>query len=112
METEYSFAQRLKELRERRGLSQTDLGNKVNVNPNRISNYELGLRRNPPIEIIRLLCYGLGCTADELLGLSDIQYSEKVRRALDLMHELDDHDMDATLAMMETLRLRHQRADG
>lgn len=70
-ENEYSFAIRLKGLRERRGLSQTDLGNIIGVNPNRLSNYEQGIRK-PPIDILRLLCQGMGCSADELLGISGV----------------------------------------
>lgn len=74
---------RIREIREQRGLSQTDLGDLCGLKPNRISNYETGLRV-PPLAAIIALCRGLGCSADDLLGIApkddEKDYIEKFRR--------------------------------
>lgn len=69
------FGRRLKEIRERRGITQTELGFRTGINQNRISNWELGYAY-PSVEMLVLLADGLSCTADELLGLSELKLTE------------------------------------
>ena len=61
------FAQQLKLLRERAGLSQKELGVKLGVKQQTIGHWESGIRDGPkPDELLRL-CEILGVTCSELL---------------------------------------------
>lgn len=61
---------RLKELREEKGLSQTQLGKEIGVDRRTIGSYELGLRE-PSLETIEKLCKYFGVSAGYLLGIED-----------------------------------------
>ena len=61
---------KLKELRERNNLTQTEIALKLGVKPNTITQYESGAR-NPSIENLKAMSKIFGCTVDELLGVSD-----------------------------------------
>ena len=61
------FKDRLKEVRESRGLSQAALAEKVYVTQQNIAAYEKGIRK-PSIEILAALAQELQCSADYLLG--------------------------------------------
>lgn len=58
---------RLREFRERSGLSQEELAEKVGCHPNTIRRWELGYRE-PRSSDIRKLCEILNCTEAELLN--------------------------------------------
>lgn len=64
------FKQRLKELREEKGLSIEGLAKAVNVSAACISRWENGLRI-PNIDSIILLCEFFKVSADYLIGLTD-----------------------------------------
>ena len=100
---DYSFALRLKQLRERRGVSQTDLGIMMGINPNRISNWELGINLNPPLDVIRKLCKALGCTADELLGLTEVELNADELWCLEYYRNLGVERRRAVRDMIATL---------
>ena len=61
------FAQRLRELRRQRGLSQTELANAVDVALLTVFRWEKGVR-TPRVEEIQKLCDVLGCSETELLN--------------------------------------------
>ena len=61
------FAQRLRELRRQRGLSQTELANAVDVALLTVFRWEKGVR-TPRVEEIQKLCDVLGCSESELLN--------------------------------------------
>lgn len=65
-----SFGERLRIEREKRGLSQEELGNMINAAKSTISQYELG-KRKPDTDILKQFAILFGCTTDYLLGLSD-----------------------------------------
>lgn len=64
------FAERLKELREERGLSQSEFSKKLDISDACISRWENKLRI-PNIDSVIILCRFFGCTADYLIGLED-----------------------------------------
>lgn len=101
MEVDYTFALRLKELRERRGMMQKELGERAAINPNRISNWELGLRR-PPIDAVRALCVALNCSADELLGLRHADLNQDEHYCLIHYRLLDDSGRDTVRAVIDS----------
>ena len=72
---ENDFANKLVELRKRAGLTQDELAQKLNLTPQSISKYERG-EANPDISYLVPMCDALGCTLDELMGLSNVNYIE------------------------------------
>lgn len=60
-----SFGERLRDLRNRAGLSQEALATKSTVSPSSIRGFETGKRNNPRIGTLRLLATALELTADE-----------------------------------------------
>lgn len=60
---------KLKEIRERNGMTTRELGKQLGVGGTAITNWETGLRR-PNIDMLIRLTEIFGCTADELLGIS------------------------------------------
>ena len=64
---ETEFARRLRELRDKRNLSQTELGKLVGVHYTHIGRYEAG-RANPTAETLKSLADSLGVTTDYLMS--------------------------------------------
>lgn len=62
------FADRLQEARQKAGLRQSDLANKIKVVAGTIANYEQSISA-PQIPMLIRICHALNCSADELLGL-------------------------------------------
>jgi len=62
---------RLKELREDKGLSQTQLAKEMGVSQQTISQYEIGTAE-PDIQTIKKLCNFFDVTAGYLLGIEEI----------------------------------------
>jgi len=76
------------------GLRQPDLGVKLNCTAMTISRYERG-EADPDIETICRLCDVFGCTADYLLGRSDLPSAELTPEEVELLlawRAADDHD--------------------
>lgn len=69
--TNDSFANKLKQLREKEGLSQTQLANKLNISRGSISYYE-NKERLPDIDVLLRICKYFNVSADYLIGLSDV----------------------------------------
>lgn len=59
---------RIREYREKKNLSQKDLGELINVSNSRISNWEQGINY-PDVEMIVELCNALKVSADTLLDV-------------------------------------------
>ena len=64
------FGMKLKKLREDRGMSQTELGNKIGVSGSTVSAYEKS-RKYPTLETFAKICSILKVSSDYLLGISD-----------------------------------------
>lgn len=65
------IGERLYDLRKDKGLSQDELGEKLNINKHSISSYERG-RSEPPDEIKIIIAQFFNVSVDYLLGLTDI----------------------------------------
>lgn len=65
-----SFHERLREIRELRGLQQSDLARKTELQPSAISHFEAGARK-PSFDNLRRLADALDVTTDFLLGRTD-----------------------------------------
>lgn len=93
--------ERVRMLRERAGLSQAELGNKAGINPNSISNWELGIAY-PQYSGIKRLCRALNCSADELLGLPLVGLNESDSELLVKVRQLDEDGLHTVEAVLES----------
>ena len=63
------FAENLKELRKKRGMSQTELAKRVGVNKSLISCYE-NQDRLPSLKMLTKICYQFNVSMEFILGIS------------------------------------------
>ena len=68
---DYVFQERLKALRQKKDIMQKDVALALNISRQVYNNYELG-KREPDIEMVGRLADFYGCSADYLLGKSDV----------------------------------------
>ncbi len=61
------FCKRLRSIRERKGLTQSDLERLSEIPAMVVSQYETGARQ-PGLANLKALIRGLGCSADDLIG--------------------------------------------
>ena len=66
--TSKGLDQVIRELREKKGLSQEELAFKAKVTPGYVAQLELGLRKNPSLDVVRRIARALGVRLAELLG--------------------------------------------
>lgn len=78
------FANRLRELRKERGLSQVEPGEHLGYGYTAISSYETGRNKPGYTDLIRI-CEILDVSADCMLGISDIQKPYAVLEKKDLI---------------------------
>jgi len=82
-QTDYSvFAIRLKQERNKRNLTQIELGRLCNFGPNQINRYESG-NREPSVNAVIQLAKVLEISLDYLLGLSDKLHGQLIATDLD-----------------------------
>ena len=87
---------RIRELRQENGWTQTQLGARVGMAKTTISGYEKGDHQVDP-EMICKLCDLFGCTADYLLGRSDTPLpaiSDADARLIAAYHAADPRDRE------------------
>lgn len=65
-----NFGDRLREIREKRELSQSDLGRATGMQPSAIAHFEAD-RRKPSFDNVRALAKALNISADYLLGSNE-----------------------------------------
>jgi transcriptional regulator with XRE-family HTH domain len=94
-----NFGKRLADLRKQKGLTQTQLGEKVGVSCRVIAYYE-GETNYPPTHLIEPLAKALKVSADELLGI------KKIKQELDPQHAA----LWRRLKKIESLPKRDQKA--
>lgn len=112
------FKDKLKELREQRGLTQNKLGEICGITGRSIQNYELGVRTPKNMLTVKKLAEALGVTTDQLLGddgLMLVEASEKygvrgAKQAKELLSEvtglfaggeMSEADMDEMMRAMQ-----------
>lgn len=66
--TSKGFDQVIRTFREKKGLTQEELAFKAKVTPGYVAQLELGLRKNPSLDVVRRLARALGVRLSELLG--------------------------------------------
>ena len=106
------FSERLKALRERRGLSQVDLAKMARLQPTAISHFETGTR-SPSYDNLRKLSDALNVSTDFLMGRSEKE--EMVGPGADSLfrgiEKLSEQDREAILMMKEALLKRTEMGE-
>jgi len=103
--------QRVKYYREKLGMEQLALAEKLGIKSNAISNWEHG-RTRPDLNQIPKICEALGIGFYELFGVEDPmrQYSEAERQLIIDYRWLNDHSKAVVNAVISTLK-EHQQAE-
>lgn len=107
------FAERLRELRRQKDLSQSDLGERVGLHFTHISRYERGLSR-PTADTLKRLADALGVSGDYLLeGATDeaakarFEDRELLRRFQEVQ-ELPERDKEIVKELLDAFLTRRQ----
>lgn len=113
VEHEYNFGHRLKAIRESRGLTQREVGEKIGTVANVVSNWEIGCSGKPRLDLFRALCIALNCPPGDLLGLSSSELTSDEYNLLKGFRELDDAGQHTMLAVLDSqLAVRRSGSDG
>ena len=106
-----SFGKRLAELRRKRGLTQQQLCELVNVHVTQLRNYESD-RSQPTLEVIRKLALALDLTAAELVFAPSERMplitDKELMKQWERIEELPEEDRRAIKALVEGMLLRRQ----
>jgi transcriptional regulator with XRE-family HTH domain len=102
-----SFGRRLAELRKARGLTQTELGERIGVSKRVIAYYE-GETDRPPAAKLDQLAAALGVTTDELLGVKPVKEKPPVKnrrliKSLQILEKLPKEDQKAVVNYIDAL---------
>lgn len=107
------FGQRLAALRRARGLTQTDLGEKVGISQRMVAYYEVQ-NGNPPATLLTRLARALQVTTDELIGQDPRPIRGNPRnlrlwRKLSRVEQLSPEEQKAVVQIIDTM-LRRPRS--
>ena len=107
------FAERLKELRMKKGYSQQDLATKIGLSKSSISMYEVGARE-PSLEVLELVGDFFNVTTDYLLGkdldpeaaeiANEIYNRKDLRMLFDTTRNISKEDLQFIVRMVEGLK--------
>lgn len=77
----YEIGNRIRTIREQKGISQREFANRINAKNTTVSNWENGLTR-PNVDMLASICSVLEASPDELLGIrfSDEKYTTEEKR--------------------------------
>jgi transcriptional regulator with XRE-family HTH domain len=81
------FGERLKVLRKSKGMTQTELGNKINLKLRMVQYLESG-EREPNLETIKLISEIFDCTTDYILGITDDPLKEVPIKWADFQNQM------------------------
>lgn len=110
-EGEFNFGQTLKAVRESRGMSQKELGARMGIDPNRISNWELGYSL-PLMSAFRDLCIALNCPPGDLMALSHAPLSGDEYTLIKGYRSLDDAGQHTMMAVLQSQLAVRSGGDG
>ena len=95
-----TFGERLKSLRNKRSLTQSQLGEKLNVTKASISGYENDTRspdKDTLVKIVKIF----GVTTDYLLGIDESQDDPNLLVAAHIDDDVSEQDMEDILRYIE-----------
>jgi transcriptional regulator with XRE-family HTH domain len=88
------FGDHLKEIREEKGLTQSDLANLVEVHVVQLSKYERNLA-SPSVDVVKRIAEALQITTDQLI------YGDAKQKAKD---KIQDHELLNLFSKVQTLK--------
>jgi transcriptional regulator with XRE-family HTH domain len=105
------FGARLKKLRQARGFTQKELGERIGATQKMITHYENRVKF-PPVVIIPKIAKALKISADELLGLKpckdeDLAETRKLMRRFKTVGTLSLRDQRTIFSMINSLKTKH-----
>ena len=108
---EATIGKSLRELRQRRGMTQAEMAKTLGINQSRISEYERGDLRVPGAVIVRI-ANALKVSTDEALGLekpktATLMNNRRLLRRLRRVDELPVADQRALIRFLDALLARH-----
>jgi transcriptional regulator with XRE-family HTH domain len=112
-----TFGQRLLRLRQARGYSQRELGDRVGVSQRMMTYYEREAE-HPPAYLLPRLAETLGVTVDELMGVRPVKEqaaaprNTRLWRKLREVEKLPPGDRKAVLKFVDALLVRQRVAGG
>lgn len=96
------FEERLRELRESKGLTQIQLSNNLNLSNSIIATYELG-KKEPSLYHLILIADYFNVSMDYLVGRDEEIYGEKIYKPLEKLLENYNFSIDGTPATKEEI---------
>lgn len=109
------FSHRLKELREKNGISQADLARVLSISQGAVGNWESG-KREPNFEMSKRLADYFGVSVDFLLGREkpgvDIGFDDFTYAMQNEAKELTEKDRGLLLSMARQLREARKASEG
>jgi transcriptional regulator with XRE-family HTH domain len=112
-----SFGERLLRLRQARGYSQRELGDRVGVSQRMMTYYERQAE-HPPAYLLPRLAEALGVTVDELMGVRPVKEpaatprNSRLWRKLRDVEKLPPGDRKAVLKFVDALLVRQRVVGG
>lgn len=101
---------RLKEIRERKGISQADLSQILNVTPSAVGMWEQG-RREPSYEKLKRISDVFNVSTDYLLGRENITTpSQDEMNLLEDFRNLTQDGRNIILGVLNSLKVTHSAA--
>jgi len=95
------FAERLVELRKKKGISQEVLANELGTKGPAIGRYERGAAK-PTIEVAAKIAKILGVSLDYLVGNSDFELDSDMIKRVQQVSELNQKDRDMIYAFLDS----------
>lgn len=97
-----SFANRLSELRKKKGISQDVLAKQLGTQGPAIGRYERGTAK-PTIEVAAKIAKILGVSLDYLVGNSDTELDSEMLNRIQLISQLEEEDKNRILITFDAL---------
>jgi transcriptional regulator with XRE-family HTH domain len=109
------FGERLFRTRKARGLSQTELGEMINLSKRMISHYEGDAPEGPPLTTLNRIAEALNVTVSYLLGESTLKtikddLKPAIQKHMKIVQELDTKDQKKVFEYIELLSKKSHNA--
>lgn len=99
-----TLGEKIKKLRVKNNMTQTDLAKKLKTTKQTIFKYEAGIIADPPLSRIQDLADALNVSTAYLMGWEETkkppELSPKRQAAIDLVEKLSDDQIDAILKLI------------
>ncbi len=100
----YIIGSRIKRVRDKRGITQKELADKIGVKAAVISNWETGKNR-PNVDLLPAICKALSVSADELLDIKVTDNEEISEETAEIMEKFKKAEEKKKKLVREILEL-------